>query len=115
LADAQKLQMRGGPPIYCGPKEIIDLGIRKYNETEFSVLTKTSPDKLYFILFRNLNTGSWTIVAYNVPNVFPEYSCIMLSGNTSFILPDIKKLKESLDKQREGLDEQIDPLLESEL
>jgi len=62
-----------------------------------------------------LNTGSWTVVAYNVPNLSPSYSCIMLSGNSSFILPDMKELQKALDKQKEGLAEQINPLLESEL
>ena len=114
LANAQQPQMRGGPPIYCGLNKIINLGITKYNETEFSVLTKTTPNETYFILFRNLNTGSWTVVAYNVPNLSPKYSCIMLSGNSSFILPDMKELQKALDKQKEGLDEQIDPSLESE-
>ena len=114
LANAQRPQMRGGPPIYCGLNKIINLGITKYNETEFSVLTKTTPNETYFILFRNLNTGSWTVVAYNVPNLSPKYSCIMLSGNSSFILPDMQELQKALDKQKEGLAEQIDPSLERE-
>ena len=114
LVNAQQPQMRGGPPIYCGPNKIINLGVTKYNETKFSVLTKTTPSEVYFILFRNLKTGSWTILAYNVPNLSSDNSCIMLSGNSSYILSDEKELKEALDKQKEGFDEQIDPLLESE-
>ena len=114
LVNAQQPQMRSGPPIYCGTKKIIHSGIRKFEETELSVLTKSNPEGLYFILFRSFNSGSWTIVAYNVPNLSPEYSCIMFSGNSSYILPDIKELQKSLDKQKEGLAEQINPLLESE-
>ena len=114
LANAQQTQMRSGPPIYCGLKEIINSSIRKFEETEFSVLTKSNPEGLYFILFRSFNTGSWTVVAYNVPNIPSSYSCIMLSGNSSFILPDMQELQEALDKQKEGLAEQIDPSLERE-
>ena len=114
LANSQQTQMRSGPPIYCGLKEIIDGSIRKFKETELSVLAKSNPEGLYFILFRNLNTGSCTIVAHNVPNIPSSYSCIMLSGNSSFILPDIKELQEALDKQKEGLAEEIDPSLERE-
>lgn len=114
VANAQQPQMRSGPPVYCGFKKIIDVNIRKFKETELSVLAKKNPEGLYFILFRNLNTGSWTIVAHNVPNVPHEYSCIMLSGDSSFIIPDMKELQEALDKQKKGLDKQIDPLLERE-
>ena len=114
LANAQQPQMRSGPPIYCGLKAIIEGTVRKFKETELSVLAKSNPEGLYFIFFRNLNTGSWTIVAHNVPNIPSSYSCIMLSGNSSFILPDIKELQEALDKQKEGLAEEIDPSLERE-
>ena len=114
LANSQQTQMRSGPPIYCGLKAIIEGTVRKFKETELSVLAKLNPEGLYFILFRNLNTGSWTIVAHNVPNIPSSYSCIMLSGNSSFILPDIKELQEALDKQKEGLAEEIDPSLERE-
>jgi hypothetical protein len=114
LVNAQQPQLRSGPPIYCGMKAVIEGTVRKFKEAELSVLAKLNPEGLYFILFRNLNTGSWTIVAHNVPNIPSSYSCIMLSGNSSFILPDMKELQKALDKQKEGLDEQIDPALESE-
>tara|TARA_R110000787_G_scaffold81864_2_gene177349 strand:- start:1561 stop:2040 length:480 start_codon:yes stop_codon:yes gene_type:complete len=114
LVNAQQLEMRSGPPIYCGHKEIIDTSLRKIKETEFSVLTNMNPAELYFILFRNFNTGSWTIVAHNAPNIPAEHSCIMFSGYTSYILPDIEELQKTLDKQKKGLDKQTDPLLERE-
>ena len=63
----------------------------------------------YHILYRNKNTGTWTLTAYNIPNAPPDIICILQGGLSSYILPDIDAINEMLDKQQEGLDEPLKP------
>jgi len=101
--------LRSGPPIYCGDPDKMLEGLTNYNEEQMMILVQTSPDKLYFILYRSIDTGSWSVIAFNVPNVPTNLSCLMLGGHSSFILPDVKELEEMLNKQNKGLDNWLSP------
>ena len=100
---------RTGPPIYCGDPDKMKKGLTEYSEEQVIILVQTTPDKIYLILYRNMNTGSWSIISYNVPNIDPKFSCLMLGGHSSFILPDIKEIEKMLGKQNKGLDNWLSP------
>ena len=107
-------QMMPGPPMACGDIEKMSSFPTKYGETEFMVLQLDTNNvkaysNLYIILYRNENTGTWTLTAYNIPNAPPDIICILQGGLSSYVLPDIDAIKEMLDKQQEGLDEPLKP------
>jgi hypothetical protein len=102
--------MMPGPPMMCGDIKDLQKFPEKYEETEFMVLQLDQKNvDTYHILFRNKNTGTWTLTAYNVPNAPPDVSCILQGGLSSYILPDIDAVKEMLNKQHKGLDEPLKP------
>ncbi len=110
FSTAPLAQMMPGPPMMCGDIKDLQKFPEKYEETEFMVLQLDQKNvDTYHILFRNKNTGTWTLTAYNVPNAPPDVSCILQGGLSSYILPDIDAVKEMLNKQYKGLDEPLKP------
>jgi hypothetical protein len=110
FSTAPLAQMMPGPPMMCGDIKDLQKFPEKYEETEFMVLQLDQKNvDTYHILFRNKNTGTWTLTAYNVPNAPPDVSCILQGGLSSYILPDIDAVKEMLNKQHKGLDEPLKP------
>jgi hypothetical protein len=103
-------QMVPGPLMACGDIGKMSSFPQKYEETEFMVLQLDKNNiNAYHILYRNKNTGTWTLTAYNIPNAPPDIICILQGGLSSYILPDIDAINEMLDKQQEGLDEPLKP------
>ena len=104
-----------GPPVVCGTKQETRKVSKRHDETEIMVLQEYNNDqaKSYFILYRNIKSGSWTIVGYNLRNASPDISCILTAGMVSYILPDIELLSEALNRQKDGLTKQeVVPLTE---
>ena len=102
-----------GPHVVCGKKENILNVSKRYEESEVMVLQEYTDgtSKSYFILYRHQNTGSWTLIAYNLKNASPEIACILTAGMASYILPDLNTLEKMIIKQQKGLDKQkIKPL-----
>lgn len=95
-----------GPAMYCGDKNNLKNTLDKYKEQEFVALTGhvLSNDNPYYILYRNFNTGSWSLIVYNVRNAPKDVACLMSGGEKSFVVPDIKALTEMLNKQDKGFD-----------
>lgn len=95
-----------GPPMFCGKEVEVIKFKENFKETEFMVFQEsTTSSSPYFILFRNGKTGSWTFVAYNIPNTPPKVICLLHGGLASYILPSIEDIKKMVDKQTKGLDE----------
>ena len=103
-------QVMAGPPMMCGsPKMIVGLS-EKFKETEFMVLqTDKENSGPYYVLYRNVNTGTWSMIAFNVPNAPPDIICMVKGGYSSYILPDLKEINKMLKKQENGLDKPDDP------
>ena len=57
------LQAQQGPPIVCGKISEIGESIDKYEEEHFVVLMQSTPEAVYFILYRNISTGAWSLIA----------------------------------------------------
>ena len=104
-------QVLPGPPMICGDQaDILSKFSGFFNETEFMVLQSDRKNQEpYYILFRNEKSGTWTIIAYNVPSAPPDIACVTQGGLASYILPDINAIKKMLDKQEDGLDEPTKP------
>ena len=104
-------QVMAGPPMMCGATEMImDMSVHKFKETEFMVLQSDRKNQEpYYILFRNEKSGTWTIIAYNVPSAPPDIACVTQGGLDSYNLPDINAIKKMLNKQEDGLDEPTKP------
>ena len=97
--------VRTGPPMFCAEQAEAIRFKENYKETEFMVFQEsTTSNTPYFILYRNGKTGSWTFVAYNIPNAPPKFICLLNGGLTSYILPDIADIKKMIEKQNKGLD-----------
>tara|TARA_R100000656_G_scaffold6335_1_gene7659 strand:- start:477 stop:860 length:384 start_codon:yes stop_codon:yes gene_type:complete len=94
-------QTLSGPPIFCDKEISLKKALAEYKEENFLVLLQGPSEPASFILHRNMNTGSWSIVAYNV---VPDKVCLMLGGHSSFILPDIKQVNKMLKRQDKGLE-----------
>ena len=102
-------QPRQGPPILCGRSADIMKFQDNYKEEEFMVLQqKQNSNDTYFILFRSSQTGSWTFIAYNIPNAPPDTICMVHGGLSSYIIPDLSDIEKMLDKQNKGLDKAKD-------
>jgi hypothetical protein len=108
------LQTHQGPPIVCGKSSEITESINKYEEEDFIVLMQSTPEAVYFILYRNISTGAWSVIAYNTPHLSAEHACLMLGGHNSFIIPDIEQMKDIIDKQNKGLDKSVPKFQERE-
>ena len=104
-------QVMAGPPMMCGATEMImDMSVHKFKETEFMVLqTDKENSGPYYVLYRNVNTGTWSMIAFNVPNAPPDIICMVQGGYSSYILPDLKEINKMLKKQENGLDKPDDP------
>ena len=107
-----------GPPIFCkhikGTKESIDL----YKEEDLIILMQTNASGLYFIIYRNVNTGSWSLIGYNLPHpsIPKDKSCLMLGGSSSLIISNLDDLEKIINKQNEGLDKfTVDNTLKKEM
>ena len=104
-------QVMAGPPMMCGATEMImDMSVHKFKEIEFMVLQSDKENKgPYYILYRNEKTGTWSVVAFNVPKAPPGIICVIQGGYASFILPDLNAIKHMLEKQKNGFDKPDDP------
>lgn len=111
---AEALQAQQGPPIVCGKISEIGESIDKYEEEHFVVLMQSTPEAVYFILYRNISTGAWSLIAYNTPHLPAETACLMLGGHSSFIIPDLKQMKDIINKQDKGLEKSVPQLSERE-
>ena len=106
FADTVSAQTLPGPPMVCGNKNKIIKLPQSYNETEFMVLQKDrTSGRPYFILYRNVKSGAWTLMVYGIPNAPSEITCVLNGGLSSYILPDLNAIKNMLKKQNDGLDE----------
>mgnify|MGYP006407089129 CR=1 FL=1 len=96
-----------GPPMLCGEYGEISKIIAFFKEEEFMVLTdKQEVDKeLYYTLYRNTTTGSWSLVAYNLEGVSSSIACLLGGGFKAFILPDSKGIDKMLKQQKKGFEE----------
>jgi len=112
--NVEALQAHQGPPIICGEISEVDESIDKYKEEHFVVLMQTTPDSTYFVLYRNITTGAWSLIVYNTPHLSSETACLMLGGHSSFIIPDLKQMKDIINKQDKGLEKSVPKLSERE-
>ena len=105
-----------GPPMICGKQQEMLNFSQKFYEKEFMVLQESSKDanRPYYILYRNKNSGSWTIIVYNIPNAPSGFVCVTNGGLSSYILPDLPSIKKMLNKQSEGLDMPTQPTNDKE-
>ena len=102
-----------GPPMLCGASQKMLIFAKKFNETELLVLQEDRQNKKpYFVLYRNEKSGTWTFIAYNVPNAPPDIICVLHGGMSSYILPDVKAYKKMWDEQQDGLDDPAEPNVE---
>ena len=111
---AEALQAHQGPPVICGQSSDLLKTINKYEEEDFVVLMQTTPDSTYFVLYRNITTGAWSVIAYNTPHLSPDIACLMFGGHSSFIIPDLEQIKDIINKQDKGLEKAIPKLSERE-
>ena len=100
-----------GPTMFCGDKLDLEKTLSNYKEQEFIILWggALTAESIYYILNRNINTGSWSLIAYNIQNAPKNVACLMSGGSKSFLAPDINALENMLKKQKEGYDKPIDP------
>ena len=100
-----------GPTMFCGDKLDLEKTLSNYKEQEFIILWggALTAESIYYILNRNINTGSWSLIAYNIQNAPKNVACLMSGGSKSFLAPDISALEYMLKKQKEGYDKPIDP------
>lgn len=112
--NAEALQAQQGPPVICGQSSDLLKTINEYEEEDFIVLMQTTPDSTYFILYRNIETGAWTVIAYNTPHLSSETACLMFGGQSSFIVPNLKQMKDIINKQDKGLEKSVPKLSERE-
>jgi len=103
-----------GPAMFCGNKLDLKKTIDSYREQEFIILSgaMTENNSVYYILHRNPDTSSWSLIAYNITNAPKEIACLMGGGSKSFIAPDITSLNYMLQKQKEGYDKPFNPASE---
>ena len=109
-----EVEVRQGPPIVCDTHKETIKSMDTYKEEDFTILIQTTPDSLYFILYRNIETGSWSVLAYNIPHLSEGQVCLMLGGHSSFIIPDIEQMKDIINKQNKGLIKSTPKLSERE-
>jgi len=95
-----------GPPMFCGVQQELTETLKNLKEEEFVVLTgvEISSTEPYQILYRNISTGSWSIVIYNIRGAPPNISCLLSGGPKSYILPNIDDIIPMIEKQNNGLD-----------
>ena len=95
-----------GPPMYCGEHERLSKILKRLKEEEFVVLTgeQIASTESYLIIYRNINTGSWSIVAYNLSGAPANIVCLLNGGPKSYILPSIEDITPMIEKQKNGLD-----------
>ena len=95
-----------GPPMFCGEQKDLTKTLKELKEEEFIVLTGTqiSSSEPYQVLYRNIDTGSWTIVIYNIRGAPSNISCLLSGGPKSYILPNIEDIIPMIEKQKKGLD-----------
>ena len=93
--DNTTLRKMPGPPMYCGAHKGLSKILKRLKEEEFIVLTgeQIASTEAYLIIYRNTNTGSWSVVAYNLNG-----------GTKSYILPSIEDITPMIEKQNDGLD-----------
>lgn len=107
---AKASKLLPGPPMICGDKKITGKTYEGYEETTFLILQQRENDLTpYYVLYRNKDTGSWTLIAHNIPKMPTSISCILNGGLFSSIMSDKTEVVEMLNKQVEGLDKPIDP------
>lgn len=106
-----------GPPMFCGNNQKLKEVLSEYKEEELIVLLKDNEINTYYILFRNSETSSWTILLYNIPGALSNLVCLTSGGEKSFILPDIQELKEMIDRQEKGFKKfnPVDPKINTKL
>jgi hypothetical protein len=110
FSTASLSQMMPGPPMMCGSPDMVVGLSEKFKENEFMVLqTDKANAGPYYVLYRNTNTGTWSMIAFNVPNAPPDIICMVQGGYSSYILPDLKEINKMLKKQEDGLDRPNDP------
>tara|TARA_R110002020_G_C16082184_1_gene757150 strand:- start:109 stop:564 length:456 start_codon:yes stop_codon:yes gene_type:complete len=95
-----------GPPMYCGERKDLTKTLNGFKEEELVVLTGTEINSAepYQIIYRNINTGSWSIIMYNISGAPPNISCLLSGGPKSYILPSIEDIIPMIEKQKKGLD-----------
>lgn len=95
-----------GPPMFCGEQKDLTKTLKELKEEEFIVLTGTqiSSSEPYQVLYRNIDTGSWTIVIYNIRGAPSNVCCFLSGGPKSYILPSIEDITPMIEKQKNGLD-----------
>ena len=105
-----------GPSMVCGKQQEMLKFSQGFYEKEFMVLqeSRTDGSRPYYIFYRNEKSGTWTIIAYNVPNAPSGVVCVISGGLSSYILPDLPSIKKMLDKQQDGLDTPIRPTSDTE-
>jgi len=105
---SKQMWIAPGPQVVCGQKKDVVNVSKRYEESEVMVLQEYSDgtSKSYFVLYRQQNTGSWTLIAYNLRNASTEIACILTAGMASFILPDLSAIEKMIIKQQKGLDKQ---------
>tara|TARA_R110000824_G_C14711697_1_gene623933 strand:- start:1 stop:480 length:480 start_codon:yes stop_codon:yes gene_type:complete len=98
-----------GPIMFCGDNLELQKLFNGYKEQEFIVLvgSELSKDSTYYILHRNHNTSSWSLVIYKVKNAPENIVCLMSSGSKSYIAPNLDDMTKILKKQKEGFDDPI--------
>ena len=105
---AASSQVMTGPPMICGKKTDLMSHAKIYKETQFMVFQEErTNEKAYFVLHRNAKTGTWTFIAYNIPDAPPGIICVLHGGMASYILPNIEEIKKMLKKQDSGFDEPV--------
>lgn len=103
-------EIMAGQPMICGKKTDLMSYSTIYKETEFMVFQEElNSQTAYFMLYRNAKTGTWTFVAYNIPNAPPNTVCLLHGGMGSYLLPSIEEIKKTLKKQDKGFDEPNKP------
>jgi len=99
-----------GPSMVCGKQQEMLKFSQGFHEKEFMVLqeSRTDGSRPYYIFYRNEKSGTWTIIAYNVPDAPSGVICVISGGLSSHILPDINAIKKMLEKQSQGLDAPVE-------
>ena len=104
--DNTTLRKMPGPPMYCGAHKGLSKILKRLKEEEFIVLTgeQIASTEAYLIIYRNTNTGSWSVVAYNLNGAPANIACLLNGGTKSYILPSIEDITPMIEKQNDGLD-----------
>ena len=104
--DNTTLRKMPGPPVYCGDHKGLNKVLEGLKEEEFIVLIgeQIASTEPYLIIYRNTNTGSWSVVAYNLNGAPANIACLLNGGTKSYILPSIEDITPMIEPQNDGLD-----------